>query len=234
MTKKLFVSTVALMLTLGSTVWAADPKKDAKKPAPVDNYNELFARYLEAARHQPSVSAPDPASWMNTLMMDSRARHLNDLVTVRVIESITASGTADSAVTKSSTAGIGIPNLLGLEKTLAKVADPANLINAKQNTTFAGTGSTDRASALTATISARVSEVLPNGDLVIEGVREIEINGEKQLLVLSGVARVADIGPGNVVLSTTLGQLSIKYFGSGLMKDSLSPGWLVRMLNKVF
>ena len=52
--------------------------------------------------------------------------------------------------------------------------------------------------------------MLPNGDLVIEGVREIEINGERQIVVLSGVARVVDIGPGNVVLSTTMGQFSIR------------------------
>ena len=49
-----------------------------------------------------------------------------------------------------------------------------------------------------------------------------------------GVARVADIGPGNVVSSAALGQLSIRYFGRGLTKDSLSPGWLIRILNKVF
>jgi flagellar L-ring protein precursor FlgH len=230
MTNKLFVSIVTLVLALGSTVFAAGPKK----PVPADNYDELYARYLEAARRQPAVAAPDPASWMNSLMLDSRARHLNDLVTVRVLESISASGTADSSVNKQGSAGVGIPGLFGLEKKLAKVADPANLTNAKHSTSFKGGGATTRASDLTATITGRVSEVLPNGDLVIEGVREIEINGERQIVVLSGVARVVDIGPGNVVLSTTMGQLSIKYFGRGLMKDSLSPGWLIRVLNKVF
>ena len=127
-----------------------------------------------------------------------------------------------------------VPGLFGLDKKLAKIADPANLVGAKHDTSFKGAGATTRASDLTATMGARVAEVLPNGDLVIEGVRELEINGERQIVVLSGVARVADIAPGNVVLSTTLGQLSIKYFGSGLMKDSLSPGWLIRVLNKIF
>ena len=51
-------------------------------------------------------------------------------------------------------------------------------------------------------MTARVAEVLPNGDLVVEGVREIEINGDRQIVVLTGVVRVADIAPGNVVLST--------------------------------
>jgi flagellar L-ring protein precursor FlgH len=231
MTKKLIVEVAALVLALGSTVFAADRKKKAE---PADNYDELFARYLEAARHQPSVTAPDPASWMNSLMTDSRARHVNDLLTVRVVESISASGTADSAVNKAATAGVSVTNMFGAEKKLASIADPANLANIKHGTTFKGGGSVARASDLTAIITARVAEVLPNGDLVIEGVREIEINGERQIVVLSGVARVADVGPGNVVSSATLGQLRIKYFGRGLMKDSLSPGWLIRALNKVF
>ena len=230
MTKRLFVSVAALVLVLGSTVFAADPKKKVE----ADNYDELFARYLEAARHQPSVAAPDPASWMNSLLMDPRARRVNDLVTVRVVESISASGSADSAVNKAGSAGVSVTNLFGAEKKLAAIGDPANLANVKHATTFKGGGAVARASDLTATLTARVSEVLPNGDLVIEGVREIEINGERQIVVLSGVARVADVGPGNVVSSASLGQLRIKYFGRGLMKDSLTPGFLIRALNKIF
>jgi flagellar L-ring protein precursor FlgH len=70
--------------------------------------------------------------------------------------------------------------------------------------------------------------------MVVEGVREIEINGDHQIVVLSGVVRPVDIDQNNVVLSTEIGQLRIRYFGRGLMKDNLKPGWLVRVLNKVF
>ena len=102
------------------------------------------------------------------------------------------------------------------------------------STDFQGGGSTTRSGALSAVITARVTEVLPNGDLVLEGVREIEINGDRQIIVLSGVIRPADINPGNVVSSTAVGQMRIRYFGRGLMKDNLSPGWLIRIFNKVF
>jgi len=87
---------------------------------------------------------------------------------------------------------------------------------------------------LSAVITARVAEVLPNGDLVLEGVREVEINGDRQVVVLTGIARVADVGPGNVLPSPAIGQLRIRYFGKGLIKDNLSPGWLVKILNKIF
>jgi flagellar L-ring protein precursor FlgH len=104
----------------------------------------------------------------------------------------------------------------------------------KTSTDFKGAGSTNRAGELTAVMTARIGEVLPNGDLVVEGVREIEINGDRQIVVLSGVVRVADVGPDNSVLSTSVGQLRIRYFGRGLMKDNLNPGWLIRVLNKIF
>ena len=99
---------------------------------------------------------------------------------------------------------------------------------------FLGGGVTTRTGELTAMITARVAEVLPNGDLVLEGAREIEINGDRQMIVLTGVVRPLDIAPNNVVLSSQVGQLSIRYFGNGLMKDNLKPGWLVRILNKIF
>lgn len=211
-------------------------KKSEKivKPIPVDTYDELFGRYLAAARKQAVTQAPDPSSWMNSLMVDTRARHLNDLVTVRVVESITASGTADSSTNKATGASVGVPSLFGLEGKLPALIDPSNLVSAKTSTTFKGGGSTNRAGDVTAVITARVAEVLPNGDLVVEGVREIEINGDRQIVILTGVARVADIAPGNVVLSSALGQLQIRYFGRGLIKDNLSPGWLIRVMNKIF
>ena len=102
------------------------------------------------------------------------------------------------------------------------------------NTTFKGGGSTTRSGALNAVLTARVAGVLPNGDLELEGVREIDINGDRQILVVTGVVRPSDVGPGNVVPSTAVGQMRIRYFGRGLIKDNLNPGWLVRVLNKIF
>ena len=199
-----------------------------------DNYDELFQRYLLEAR----TARPEPQaqawSWMSSLALDRRARNVNDLVTIRVIESITGSGTADSALGKNSSAGVGVPSLFGIEKKLPGSVNPSSLVSANTKTDFAGSGSTNRAGMLTAQMTARVAEVLPNGDLVVEGVREIEINGDHQIVVLTGVIRTVDVAPSNEVLSTNIGQLRIRYFGRGLMKDNLKPGWLVRILNKVF
>jgi len=69
---------------------------------------------------------------------------------------------------------------------------------------------------------------------VLEGTREIDINGDRQIVVLTGVIRKADLLPDNSVLSTRIGQLRIRYFGQGLMKDNVKPGWLLRIINKIF
>ena len=211
----------------GATAAAQTPQVE---PAP-DTHEKAMERYLAAAR---SGAAVDPTAWMNALSFDLRARRVNDLLTVRVEEVITASGTADSSLGKSSSSGVGISTLFGLEKKVPSAVNLGNLASSQSETAFKGGGSTTRASALSAIISARVAAVLPNGDLMVEGVREIEINGDRQIVVLTGVARVADVGPGNVISSSALGQLRIRYFGRGLTKGSLTPGWLVRILNKIF
>ena len=155
-------------------------------------------------------------------------------MTVRVIESISGSSTADSAVAQSGAGLASLSNFFGHENRFPSSIDPTNLVNTLSSTDFEGGGATNRAGTLNATVTTRVSEVLPNGDLVLEGVREIVVNGDRQMVLLTGIVRQEDIGPSNVVLSPVVGQLRIQYFGEGLMKDSLEPGWITKILNKIF
>jgi flagellar L-ring protein precursor FlgH len=231
--KKFLCGAVALWAVMAVAV-AANEKKAEKPPKPSDNYDELFLRYLAQARATADTT-PNPGNlWMAGLGDDLRARRLNDLVTVRVVEIVTAQGSADSSLDKDSSASASLTNLFGLETKFPSWLDPTSLVAGSSNTEFAGGGSTSRTGSLTASITARVAEVLPNGDLALEGVREVDINGDRQIIVLTGVVRQVDIGPGNVVPSTAIGQMRIRYFGRGLIKDNLQPGWLVRVLNKVF
>jgi flagellar L-ring protein precursor FlgH len=185
-------------------------------------YDDEYAHYLESARRAPAA----PGLWMSDLTSDRIARRQNDLVTVRVIESLSATGSADSAVGKASNADVALPE--PTSKWLAK------FLPTSSQTDFNGSGGTTRSTELSATLTARVSEVLPNGDLVIEGIREVDINGDRNVVVLTGVIRQADILPGNVVASPQIGQLRIRSLSQGLIRDSLQPGWLIRALNKVF
>lgn len=231
--RRLALAALAVLL-LGTTASAQGKASKAQKTQRVGaTYEEMYQRYLQTAR---ATAAPPGTSiaWMSSLASDPRARAVNDLLTVRVVESIAAAGTADSALTKASGANAATPNLFGVEKKLPSSMDPTRLVGLSSSSNFAGTGATTRTGELTAVITVRVAEVLPNGDLVLEGAREIEINGDRQMVVLTGVVRPLDIAPNNVVLSTQVGQLSIRYFGNGLMRDSLKPGFLIRLLNKIF
>ena len=110
---------------------AADERSDDKSSktkqgsAAADTYDELYARYLQAARTTaaPATTARD-ISWMTGLSTDHRARRVNDLVTIRVIERISATGAADSSLDKSSSANASVTKLFGLEGHLPKSVDP--------------------------------------------------------------------------------------------------------------
>lgn len=186
------------------------------------DYDGLYQQYLTQAR----ALAKPAYLWMADLTSDPIARRVHDLVTVRVIENVSATGSADSNIGKTSSANAALPGQAGTALT--------KFLPGSSETKFNGTGGTTRTTDLSATLTARVVEVLPSGDLVLEGVREIEINGDRTLVVLTGVIRAVDILPGNVVPSSRVGQLRIRSLSRGLIKDSLSPGWLVKILNKIF
>jgi len=221
----------AALALLAAPAFAQQASAQQASAAKRDDYEQVLERYLQAARAVPST--PDN-QWAAGLFADLRARRVNDLVTVRVVENITASGSADSALDKKSGGSASVTKLFGLDTKFPGWLDPTSLAAMGANTNFAGSGSTNRAGSLSAVITTRVIEVLPNSDLLLEGIREVDINGDRQFIVLSGIVRAADIGPGNVVPSTAVGQMQIRYFGKGLIKDNLKPGWLVRVLNKVF
>lgn len=227
---------LAGLVVCAGLLMAAPAVADEGKKTPKDTYEAAYARYLESARQTAAqgAAAPRSVTWMTDLGLDPRARRVNDLVTVRVIESIVAQGTADSQLSKNSKGTASVTRLFGLEDKFPDWLDPTNLANTTSDTQFKGGGTTTRSGELSATITARVVEVLPNGDFVLEGAREIDINGDRQIVVLTGVVRPQDIDRANRVLSTSIGQLRIQYYGRGLIKDNLRPGWLIRLLNKIF
>jgi len=221
-----------LMIALAAVAGARSAEAQKSDQNGADNYDRVFSQYLATARSLPATPAQN--QWMASLFADVRARSVNDLVTVHVIENVVASGAADSSLDKDSSANASVGRVFGIDPKFADWFDPTALARYSASTGFKGSGATTRSGTLSAVITARVAEVLPNGDLVVEGVREIDINGDRQIIVLTGVIRTADVGPGNVVPSTAVGQMRIRYFGRGLIKDNLTPGWLVRILNKIF
>jgi flagellar L-ring protein precursor FlgH len=197
---------------------------------------------------QPSRETPNPGSlWRDSagLFEDRKARGLNDLITINIVESSSASKKADTTTGRDSSMTASIDSFLGnsLEYRLENILGLANAgisgalapkIGASTKNAFTGTGNTTRAGSLIATITARVIDVLPNGNFLIESRKDITVNQEKQLLLLRGVIRQEDIAADNTVLSSQVANAEMIYTGDGVVNDKQGQGWLVRVLDYVW
>ncbi len=175
-----------------------------------------------------------------SLYEDTRARRLNDLITIRVLETIAGSGKADTKTARKSDvdAGVdtifGIPPDLNLKNLYGKGFGFKPSVKGSADSDFQGSGATTREGKLIGTITAKVVEVMPNGNLVIESRKEITINHEKQILVLMGMIRPEDVMFDNTVLSSKIANAEIFLVGDGIIQDKQSPGWLARFVDRVW
>lgn len=174
----------------------------------------------------------------NHYFLDNKARWLNDLVTVKIVEVNQAQSAASTESSRGSSVDAGItsffgaPSHFGLPHIWPGGFKPE--IKAGIESTFEGSGTTSRSIKVLATITCRVVQVLPNGNLVIEGIREVKVNREREYIALRGVVRPQDIGPDNTVLSTQVADARIEYSGSGVISDRQGPGILTRVLDWVW
>lgn len=169
------------------------------------------------------------------LAADVKARGKGDVVTIIIAEQSSASKAATTATERSSSIAAGMPNLLGLEKSgIKNWMDLSNLINASSDSKYSGTGSTTRQENLNASITAQVTKVLPNGNLVIQGRRNVRVNNEDQIIVLEGIIRQRDISPDNTVNSIYVANARISYTGKGSLSDRQEPGWLMNAIDAVW
>ncbi len=159
-----------------------------------------------------------------SLFEDTRARGVGDLVMVRVVEN--ASGTKDA--TTSTKRGSKLSTAI----TTFFAAPVANRnIDVGVTNEFDGSGKTTRSGRLTALVAAVVTERLSNGNLVIQGTREIQVNEETQVIQLSGVVRPTDISTDNIIASSRIADARITYTGLGVVDEKQRPGWFTRLVD---
>jgi flagellar L-ring protein precursor FlgH len=194
---------------------------------------------------EPKKLPPNPGSlWRDSagLFEDRKARGLNDLVTINIVESATAAKKAGTTTGRESTMDASVTSLFGnsMNYRLENILGLGNLgiagalnpsVSASAKNAFVGNGDTTRSGSLVATITARVIDVLPNGQFIIESRKEITVNKEKQLLLLRGVIRPEDVAADNTILSTQVANAEMIYTGDGVVQDKQGQGWLVRLLD---
>ncbi len=168
---------------------------------------------------------------------DLRSRRLGDIVIVRIEENANASDSASTRTSSESSMEAGLENFFGIMEKFAarhpKLTKDA-LIKALYKSSFKGDGQTKRKGTLYASISCQVKQVLPNGDLFIEGTKTIQVNEEETHLYLSGVVRPYDIDMGNTVLSGRILDPRIDFSGRGVVSDKQGPGVLHRGVDQLW
>ncbi len=228
---------VYLLLTLALCSWgcATASTSALPKPSPIYVQKSTETRFQQRPLSEGSLYT-DRAS----LFEDRRARRLNDLVTVLIMESVSGSKKAETSTKRDSSMDaavekfFGIPLNLNLDNLYGKgnTFDPS--VKGSSQSAFKGSGETKREGSVRGTITARVVDVLPNGNLVIESRKEITVNFEKQVLVLQGIIRPEDISPQNTIESTRIADAKIFLVGEGVVDLNQKPGWLSILLKKIW
>jgi flagellar L-ring protein precursor FlgH len=191
----------------------------------------------------PIASAPASGSlWpgenaKNMLFVANKARRVNDIVTILVSEASVGTTKASTNTSRDSTTAAGVGALLGLEKSITNGNDNMQgsiNIGGTSSNSLKGAGDTSRTTALSAKLTARVLKVLENGNLFIEGRRQLTMNGEDQYVVISGTIRPDDISNDNYIASQSIADARIYYSGAGVINDKMQPGWLTRVVDAVW
>lgn len=163
------------------------------------------------------------------LYSDRRARDVGDLLTINLIENTTAQTSATTQVDKTSEITLAAPNIAGAPLTY----NGRDLLSASVNGDrgFNGNGKSAQSNRLQGSLTVTVMQRLPNGNLVVQGQKNMRLNQGDELVQIQGIVRPADINPDNSIASSKVAEARIAYGGRGAIAQSNSMGWLGRFFN---
>jgi len=154
---------------------------------------------------------------------DPRAMHVGDVITVNVSVADTAKMQNTTSRSRTNSENANATNLFGLEKVLPSSMDPTSLVKMGSDNSNVGAGSIQRAESISMTLAALVAQVLPNGNLVIDGHQQVRVNNELRDMRLSGIVRREDITQNNTVDLSQIAEARVIYGGQGTMSDVQQP-----------
>ena len=221
---------VVIVLLLLSPLGADDKKKKSPtQKSPLDQYlGQTYAKTNGIVQPTSPGSLWSPDSRFLSLAMDLRANRVGDIVTILVAENASAVASGNVKTARQSTLSSSVNAAGGL----TRAAGPwANLAGVNTQSQLNGQGATTRQTTITARVSAHVTQVLPNGTLVIEGVKHVQVNSEDQTILVRGIIRPVDVLVDNTVPSDRISEMEVRVNGKGVVNDSIRrPFILWRLL----
>lgn len=206
---------VASALLLGGC--ASTPTQE-----PDDGVVYQRAAIMDVARPQANGGIYN-ASGDLRLFEDIKARQVGDILTIMLVESTSGSKSSDTSLSKSSSMAVS-PPMFG------DTLRPNIALNMDSDNAFAGESGSTQRNSLSGNIAVTITEVLPNGNLVVQGEKWIEINQGKEYIRLSGVVRPRDVRPNNTLYSTQVADARISYSGTGATENVNVVGWAARLV----
>ena len=178
-----------------------------------------------------ALAATASSAQIQSMFADPKANQVGDALTVIIQENASASNRTSTKTAKNSKTAIsstipGAGNILGFI--------PLHSLDSGFDNEYTGDASTSRSARLTARMTVTVVSKKPNGDLIIEGVRTLKINGENEAIYVNGSVNPAMVRRDNTVLSSSIADLQIEYTGKGTITQGTRPGVVVRFINWIF
>jgi len=181
---------------------------------------------MQAAPTAGAIYAAGPTL---NLYADRRARDVGDLLTITLLENTTAQTSANTATNKESNLSLGTPSILGAPVTLG--GKDILSATAKGARDFTGKGNSAQSNRLQGNVTVTVVQRLPNGNLVVQGQKNLRLNQGDELVQVQGIVRPGDISADNTVPSSRVAEARIVYGGRGPVAQSNAMGWLSRFFN---
>ncbi len=178
---------------------------------------------------EPTAGAIYAAGPTLQLYSDRRARDVGDLLTITLLENTTAQTSANTATNKESNLSLGTPSILGAPVTLG--GKDILSATAKGARDFTGKGNSAQSNRLQGNVTVTVVQRLPNGNLVVQGQKNLRLNQGDELVQVQGIVRPGDISADNTVPSSRVAEARIVYGGRGPVAQSNAMGWLSRFFN---
>jgi flagellar L-ring protein FlgH len=230
----IFFLTLILLLPLGAAKLSAK-NKDKKNSGVIQN--ESLDQYLQRMQQSALIARPPSTGslWVDSgrladLGADYKARQVGDLITITVVQNITATNGGSVSSTRNLSASSGISSLPAQLKT----ANVASLFSPSSAYSLAGKGQAATTSSLTTSLAGRVVAVLASGALVIEAERELTMNNERQTVLLRGLVRPGDVASNGAVASNAIANLELELKGKGVISEgNRPPNIIVRAILRV-